>query len=187
MLVHARTRLHPGPPLVVVLHGCGQRAAPFAADSGWLALADEMGFALLLPEQVPDNNRGGCFNWFQPQDVRRGSGEMMSIRQMLRVAIARYASDSKRIFIMGFSAGGCMAAAKLAAYPAVFAAGGVVAGMPVGCAKSQIGAILQMRRADSSRTRRAIAGDVRDVVDFHRDLTRVWSAPPRVDSFKLLF
>jgi poly(hydroxyalkanoate) depolymerase family esterase len=164
MLVHARPRLRPGRPLVVVLHGCGRQAVAFAADSGWLALADEMGFALLLPEQVRDNIRGGCcFNWFHPNDVRRGGGEVMSIRQMLRVAVARYALDPKRIFIMGFSVGGGMAAAMLAAYPTVFPAGGVVAGVRVGCAQSQICAILHMRRADSSRTRLALAGDVRDV------------------------
>ena len=163
MLVYARARMPPNRPLVVVLHGCGQQAAAFASDSGWLALADELGFSLLLPEQVHENNRGRCFNWFRPDDVRRGSGEAMSIRQMLRVAIARYASDPKRVFIVGFSAGGGMAAAMLAAYPAVFAAGGVVAGMPVGCAKTQMGAMLHMRRADTSRSRRALADDVREV------------------------
>ena len=147
--------------MVVVLHGCGQQAAAFAADSGWIALADELGFALLLPEQVSENNRGRCFNWFRPDDVRRGSGEAMSIRQMIRVAAARYGSDPKRLFIAGFSAGGGMAAAMLAAYPAVFAAGGVAAGMPVGCAHSQVGAMLHMRRADSTRSRAALAGDVR--------------------------
>ena len=163
MLVHARPRLRAGRPLVIVLHGCGQQAAAFAVDSGWLALSDELGFALLLPEQVHDNNRGRCFNWFRPDDVRRGSGEAMSIRQMLRVAAARYAPDPKRVFIVGFSAGGGMAAAMLAAYPAVFAAGAVVAGMPVGCAKTQIGAMLHMRRADLSRSRQALASDVREV------------------------
>jgi poly(3-hydroxybutyrate) depolymerase len=51
----------------------------------------------------------------------------------------------------------------LAAYPAVFAAGGIVAGMPAGCAKSQMGAMLHMRQADLFRTRMALANDVRKV------------------------
>jgi poly(3-hydroxybutyrate) depolymerase len=34
MLVHARARMPAGRPLVVVHHGCGQRAAAFAAESG---------------------------------------------------------------------------------------------------------------------------------------------------------
>ncbi len=62
MLVHARPRLRANRPLVIVLHGCSQQAAAFAVDSGWFALSDELGFALLLPEQVHDNNRGRCFN-----------------------------------------------------------------------------------------------------------------------------
>ena len=59
-----------------------------------------------------------------------------------------------------------MAAALLAAYPAVFAAGGVVAGMPVGCAKSPMGAMLQMKRADRFRTRRGLADEVPAVTSF---------------------
>ena len=54
-----------------------------------------------------------------------------------------------------------MAAALLAAYPSVFAAGGVFAGMPVGCARTPIMALARMRRADSGRSRAALAADVR--------------------------
>jgi Esterase PHB depolymerase len=32
--------LAPGAPLVVVLHGCKQKAVTFAREAGWLALAD---------------------------------------------------------------------------------------------------------------------------------------------------
>ena len=122
-------RLPAGAPLIVVLHGCGQNAAAFARNSGWIALAQRIGAALLLPEQTSKNNRGRCFNWFQPSDVRRGSGEAASIWQG---AIRRYKSDQRRVFIVGLSAGAAMAAAMLAVYPATFAAGAVVAGMPVG-------------------------------------------------------
>jgi len=73
----------PAAPLIVVLHGCKQRAATFARDAGWLELADSSKFALLLPEQkgLPSffydlyvfpwavawfgaNNQNACFNWF---------------------------------------------------------------------------------------------------------------------------
>jgi poly(hydroxyalkanoate) depolymerase family esterase len=163
MLVYAPARLRAGRPLVVVLHGCRQDAASFAADAGWIAIAQQFRLALLLPEQTYENNKGRCFNWFRPDDVRRGSGEVMSIRQMIRHATTRFGSDPKQIFVAGFSAGGGMAAALLAAYPAVFAAGGIVAGMPAGCAKSQMGAMLHMRQADLFRTRMALANDVRKV------------------------
>jgi poly(hydroxyalkanoate) depolymerase family esterase len=163
MHVYAPTRLRAGRPLVVVLHGCRQDAASFANDAGWIAVAHQFRLALLLPEQTYENNKGRCFNWFRPDDVRRGSGEIMSIRQMIRHATTRFRSDPKQIFVAGFSAGGGMTAALLAAYPAVFAAGGIVAGMPAGCAKSQMGAMLHMRQADLFRTRQELADDVRKV------------------------
>jgi poly(hydroxyalkanoate) depolymerase family esterase len=161
MLAYAPPRLRAGRPLVVVLHGCGQDAARFAADAGWLDLARQHGVALVLPEQTSVNNRGLCFNWFRADDVRRGSGEAMSIRQMVRLARERYRSDPRRVFIAGFSAGGGMAAAILAAYPAVFAAGGVVAAMPVGSARTQMQALLRMRRANPLRLRQYLAATVR--------------------------
>jgi poly(hydroxyalkanoate) depolymerase family esterase len=154
-------RLPPGAPLIVVLHGCGQDAASFARNSGWIALAQRIGAALLLPEQVSKNSRGLCFNWYQPADVRRGGGEALSIRQMTRAAILRFSSDPRRVFIVGLSAGGAMAAALLAAYPAVFAAGAVVAGMPVGAASNSVSALYRMRRADRFRTRSGLADEVR--------------------------
>jgi feruloyl esterase len=163
MMLHVPPRLAKGRPLVVLLHGCGQDARIFAEDAGWTAIAREHRLALLLPQQTFENNRGRCFNWFRPEDVRRGEGEVMSIRQMIRHAMSRLGSDPKRIFVAGFSAGGGMAAALLAAYPALFAAGAVVAGMPVGCAASTFTALLQMRRADAWRSRMALADSVRRV------------------------
>ncbi len=160
-------RLAAGAPLIVVMHGCGQDAASFAADAGWIGLAREIGAALLLPGQSRTNSRGRCFNWFRPADTRRGSGEAMSIRQMVRKAIARFGSDPRRVFIVGLSAGGAMAAALLAAYPAVFAAGAVVAGMPVGAANNGALALLRLYRAERYRGRAALAVAVRA------------SAPPR--------
>ena len=156
MWVHAPPRLPAGRPLVVVLHGCGQAAASFATDSGWLDLAEHLGLALLLPEQTGANNPGRCFSWYLPEDVRRG-GEAMSIRQMVRLAAKTYRSDRRRIFIVGFSAGGGMATAMLAAYLAVFAAGGVAAGMPVGSARTQMQALLRMRRGSLLRSRQYLA------------------------------
>jgi len=161
MLVYAPDGLPSGRPLVIVLHGCGQDAAAFAADAGWIALAQRCQMALLLPQQSFENNRGRCFNWFRPDDVRRGSGEALSIRQMIRCATKRFGSDPRQVYVAGFSAGGGMAAALLAAYPAVFAAGAIVAGMPVGAARTPVGAVLAMRRADRGRSRGALADDVR--------------------------
>ena len=62
-------------PLVVVLHGCTQSAAGYDLGSGWSALAKAHRFAVLFPEQQRANNPNLCFNWFLPDDTRRGSGE----------------------------------------------------------------------------------------------------------------
>jgi hypothetical protein len=54
----------PQPALVVVLHGCMQKAASYDFGAGWSTLADRHGFVLLLPEQQRANNAKNCFNWF---------------------------------------------------------------------------------------------------------------------------
>ena len=64
MLSYVPERLAPGAPLVVVLHGCTQRAEPHAEAGGWLTLAERCGFAVLAPEQSPANNGNRCFNWY---------------------------------------------------------------------------------------------------------------------------
>jgi poly(hydroxyalkanoate) depolymerase family esterase len=121
-----------------------------------------LGIPLVLPEQSGANNQGRCFNWFRPLHVRRDSGEALSIRQMVDTAVARFASDSRRVFIAGLSAGGAMAAALLAAYPDVFAGGAIVAGLPVGTASSAVEALARMADADHARTADTLAQRVRD-------------------------
>jgi poly(hydroxyalkanoate) depolymerase family esterase len=136
-----------GAPLVVLLHGCSQGAAAFAADSGWIECADRLRFPLILPEQARANHAGRCFQWFHPSDTARDAGEAGSIAAMTRAAIARFNSDPRRVFVVGLSAGAAMAAALLAAYPDLFAAGASVAGLPVGAARSGIEAMLRMASA----------------------------------------
>jgi poly(hydroxyalkanoate) depolymerase family esterase len=140
--------VRPGAPLLVLLHGCGQDARQFAADSGFAALAERLGAALLLPEQQAENNHGRCFNWFRPADFGPGGkGEAASVRQMVFDALARVRADPAQVYVAGLSAGGAMAAALLAAYPDVFAGGAVVAGMPVGTAHDMASAFMRMERA----------------------------------------
>ena len=126
--------LRPAPALVVVLHGCGQTAAGYDLGAGWSTLAKHYGFALLMPEQQASNNANGCFNWFDPQDSKRGRGEASSIRQMIARMVSDHKIDQHRIFVTGLSAGGAMTSVMLAAYPDVFAAGAIIAGLPYGVA-----------------------------------------------------
>jgi poly(hydroxyalkanoate) depolymerase family esterase len=150
-----------GRPLVVLLHGCGQDAAGFAADSGWLQLANRLRFTLLLPEQAAANNAGRCFQWFQPRDTARDAGEAGSIAAMTRSAISRFGADPRWVFVVGLSAGGAMAAAMLAAYPDLFAAGASVAGVPVGAARSGMQALARMASAGPDQPPDAWAALVR--------------------------
>ena len=70
--IYTPANLADNAPLVVVLHGCTQSAAGYDQGSGWSALADLHGFAVLFPEQQRANNANLCFNWFVPEDIRRG-------------------------------------------------------------------------------------------------------------------
>ena len=124
----------PREPLVVVLHGCTQTAALYDHGAGWSHLADRHGFALLFPEQQRSNNMNLCFNWYQPEDAARDSGEARSIRAMIAQMVEAHKLDPARIFVTGLSAGGAMTSVMLAAYPEVFAAGAIIAGLPFGCA-----------------------------------------------------
>lgn len=120
-------------PLVVALHGCSQSASSYDVESGWVALANRWQFALLLPQQQSANNSSTCFNWFEAGDIARGSGEALSIRQMVSKMVADHGSDAARVYVTGLSAGGAMTSVMLATYPEVFAGGAIVAGLPYNC------------------------------------------------------
>ena len=120
--------------LVVVLHGCGQTAAGYDLGAGWSMLAEQYGFALLMPEQQRSNNPQGCFNWFNPEDIARDHGEACSIRQMIARMVRDHGIDVSRVFVTGLSAGGAMTSVMLATYPDVFAGGAIIAGLPFGVA-----------------------------------------------------
>jgi poly(hydroxyalkanoate) depolymerase family esterase len=134
MLSYVPEALPAGSPLVVVLHGCTQTAADYDRGTGWSTLAEHFGFALLLPEQRRGNNGNLCFDWFQPEDITRGSGEVASIVAMVAAMIATHGLQARRVYVTGLSAGAAMTAALLATYPDVFAGGAIIAGLPFGSA-----------------------------------------------------
>jgi poly(hydroxyalkanoate) depolymerase family esterase len=147
------------PALVVVLHGCGQTAAGYDLGAGWSTLAKRYGFALLMPQQQSSNNAQGCFNWFNPEDTARDSGEACSIRQMIARMVGDIGIDQRRIFVTGLSAGGAMTSVMLATYPEVFAGGAVIAGLPFGVASNVREALNGMFQSPSRP-----AGELGDLV-----------------------
>jgi poly(hydroxyalkanoate) depolymerase family esterase len=136
MFRYAPAGLPRGAPLVVALHGCSQTATGYGTDAGWVGMADRWRVSLLLPQKP----YRGCFSWYDKQATARGQGESLSVRQMVERMRVEYGADPARVYLAGFSAGGAMAAAVLAAYPDVFAAGAIVAGLPYGCATTLVNA-----------------------------------------------
>ncbi len=153
-------------PLVIVLHGCQQTAAEYDSGSGWSALADQHGFALLYPEQQRSNNCVLGFNWFEPSDNSRDAGEPLSILNMLEQVIGDNAIDRQRIYITGTSAGGAMTSVMLATCPDVFAGGAIIAGLPYGCADTMPSAYRSMQGGDGGPTEQQLAARLRAASDY---------------------
>ncbi|MGW6716093.1 extracellular catalytic domain type 1 short-chain-length polyhydroxyalkanoate depolymerase [Streptomyces globisporus] len=161
MYVYRPAALPANAPVVVALHGCTQSAQVYSDNAGLNTFADRHGFLVVYAETTAANNANKCFNWFQPGDTRRGQGEAASIRQMVAHAATAYGTDTGRVQVTGLSAGGAMTSVMLAAYPDVFAAGAVVAGIPYGCGTDVVSAFGCMSPG-ADRTPAAWAQAVRD-------------------------
>lgn len=169
MLTYLPDNLPTKPALIVVLHGSTQSAASYDLGAGWSTLADQYGFVLLMPEQSRQNNLTGSFNWFQPDDTRRGEGEAHSIMQMVEQIVRNHDIDRRRIFVSGLSAGGAMTLVMLATHPDVFAAGAVIAGLPYGGAMNLREALRGMFKAPPRSPR-----ELGDLVREASPNTTVW-------------
>jgi pimeloyl-ACP methyl ester carboxylesterase len=96
-------------PLIVVLHGCKQRALGFAFAAGLTRLADRARLRLLCPQQRRLANLYRCWNWFAPP-AQRGEGELRVIRAMLEETEQCVRVQAGAVAAIGISAGGGLAA-----------------------------------------------------------------------------
>jgi len=137
MYAHAPPKPAAEPAVVLALHGCTESAHDYVS-AGWNTFADAYGFYVVYAEQTTANDASHCFHWYLPEDTKRGAGEAASLAAMVDYAKAQFGAN--RAFVTGLSAGAAMTAVMLATYPDLFEGGAIMAGLPYGCASSQVDA-----------------------------------------------
>ncbi|WP_087132122.1 extracellular catalytic domain type 1 short-chain-length polyhydroxyalkanoate depolymerase, partial [Caballeronia pedi] len=132
-------------PLVVMLHGAQQDADDFASGTGMNIVAEERGYIVLYPEQSEVANPFRCWNWFQPVDWARDSGEPAMLMALIRAIASMFNGDTTRVYVAGLSAGGAMAVNLVVRYPDRFAAAAIHSGVAFGVADEPLSALCAMR------------------------------------------
>ena len=142
--VPARALVEPR-SLLIMLHGCTQDPDDFAAGTQINQLAEEHGFIVAYPAQPKSANPSSCWNWFNPRDQIRGSGEPAIIAALTANLIAEHNINRHRVFAAGLSAGGGMAAILGATYQDLYSGIGVHSGLPYKAASDVVSALAVMR------------------------------------------
>ncbi len=163
-------------PLVLMLHGCTQDPADFAAGTQMNTLARELGVVVLYPAQTQHANAQRCWNWFKPQHQQRDRGEPALLVALTESVMAENHVDPARVYVAGLSAGGAMADILGRCYPDVFAGVGVHSGLPSGAATDVMAALSVMRsgagatpHAAASSTSSNTTASMPPLIVFHGD------------------
>jgi poly(hydroxyalkanoate) depolymerase family esterase len=132
-LVYVPSTYRAGKPLVVFAHGCQTSADQQRGASGYDAVADRHGFAILYAdvtaaEAAQPGPLRGCWRFFDPAHWHRGAGDPAAIAGMTRAAVKRWKADPQRVYLVGMSAGGFMTSVLAATYPELYAAVAISAG-----------------------------------------------------------
>ncbi len=132
------------PPLIVMLHGCGQDPASFARSTRMNRLAARERFLVLYPEQSRLANPQRCWNWFETESGR-AQGEAALILAAIDQVCLLHGADRERVAVAGLSAGAGMAALVATLHPERFRAVAMHSGVPPGLAGSATTALRAMR------------------------------------------
>jgi len=147
-------------PLLVLLHGCRQTPEEIASATRITALADAQGWLVLLPRQKDTANGWRCWNWFDKRTAA-GHGEAAIVAAQVRAVRRTYRAHPRRVFVVGMSAGGCLAAVLGLHLARTFAAVGVHSGVACGAASSPLKA-LQVLASGADAPIEAIASRARE-------------------------
>jgi len=127
-------------PLIVLMHGCRQTPEDIAAGTRIAARADANGWLVLLPRQSAKANPWSCWNWFDAA-TGAGRGEAAIVAAQIKAVRRTHRIHPRKVYAVGMSAGGCLAAALGLSHPKLFAGVFVHSGMASGAASAPLGAL----------------------------------------------
>ena len=127
-------------PLIVLIHGCKQTPEDISAATRIAARADANGWLVLLPRQVAKANPWSCWNWFDSA-TSGGRGEAAIVAAQVRAVRRAYRVHPRKVYAVGMSAGGCLAAVLGLRHPKLFAGVFVHSGVACGAASAPLTAM----------------------------------------------
>lgn len=126
--------------LIVLMHGCRQTPEDIAAGTRIAAIADANGWLVLLPRQGGKANPWSCWNWFDAA-TSAGRGEAAIVAAQVKAVRRAYRVHPRRIYAVGMSAGGGLAAVLGLRHPKLFAGVFIHSGVACGSASTPLAAM----------------------------------------------
>src|SRR5204863_5374508 len=115
-----------------------------AAATRIAAHADANGWLVLLPRQVAKANAWSCWNWFDSATAA-GRGEAAIVAAQVKAVRRGYRIHPRKVYAVGMSAGGCLAAVLGMRHPKLFAGVFVHSGVACGAASAPLRAMHVLR------------------------------------------